>query len=136
MQIKEDIINITKAEWEMIQAGFEVDLRALDEDGNPLPAEELEALNIGNAEEIAEIVKKYDFEAGTNPLSFYFEFDDGMEIYLSFYMEEFGGVVEWGFNNDMDSESEYWLEQRSEWDKYNKNTGESDIKYVCLFNII
>lgn len=138
MQIKEDIIDITKEEWEMIRDSFDIDFRVVDENRNPLPESEVDTdlIRMGDFQEISDKIKKWDFRAGTNPLTFIFEFDNGEKIYCAFYVEEFGGVVEWSFESDYDAQSEFMLEERTEWDVYNKHTGEIDIKYVCLFNII
>lgn len=137
MQILEDIIRVTKDEWNFLQDAFKVDMRAIDENGDPLPKEDLEReFSIGNGEEMAELIRTHDFKVGTNPITYTFEFDNGEKIYLNLYIEEWGGLVEWTFDSDQDGEAEYDLELRTEWDQYNKHTGEIDIKYVCMFEIV
>lgn len=137
MQILEDIIRISRAEWNMLQDAFKVDMRAIDENGDALPKEDLERdLSIGNGEEMAELIRTHDFRVGTNPASYTFEFDNGEKIYLNLYIEEWGGLVEWTFDSDQDGEAAYDLELCTEWDQYNKHTGEIDIKYVCMFEIV
>lgn len=137
MQILEDIIRIGKKEWEMIHDALEVDFRVVDENNDPLPAEDIDSgLNGIDAKRCSELINKWNFKCGSEPWSCVFEFDNGLKIHLRLCIEEFGGVFEWFFENDFDSESEYELEERTEWDQYNRNTGEIDIKYVCLFEIV
>lgn len=108
-----DIVKISRKDWEAIQASFFVDLREDEECYDE------------------EVIREHNLRAGTNPLSFEFKFADGTVIYLGWYVEEFGGVVEWGDNNYETLGSEGELEVRTEFiDK------ETDNVYVCEFEII
>lgn len=107
-------VQITKEEWEAIQASFSVDLR-----------EDVEGYN-------EEIINKYDFRAGTNPNTWIFIFEDGTKIYLDWFVEEFGGVVRWFDESEMESldESSYDLQNQTVFDAPNGD------KYICCFEII
>lgn len=108
-----DTVKISRKDWEAIQASFFVDLR---EDGDLYDEE---------------VIRENNLKAGTNPLSFKFKFADKTEIYLGWYVEEFGGVVEWGDNeyNTLGSEAE--LDIRTEFiDEETTNV------YVCEFEIV
>lgn len=111
-KIYKDVIQITKEEWEAIQASFSIDLREEEQGYNE------------------EIINKYDFRAGTNPMSFEFNFEDGDIIYLGWYVEEFGGVVEWGDKEGSTLESGYDLDTHT---KFTDNNGNV---YVCEFEIM
>lgn len=115
-RIYKDVKQIKRKEWEAIQASFSVTLVEGTEDYNK------------------EIIDKYDFRAGTNPMSFQFNFENGEVIYLGWYVEEFGGAVEWGDSNGSTIESEFDLDLRTEFTETN-SAGET-ISYVCEFEII
>lgn len=137
MQIKEDIIRISREEWDKIHAALEIDFRVVDENNNPLPADQIDPmLRDIDAKRCSELINKYDFRCGTEAWSCVFEFDDRTKIYLRLCIEEFGGVFEWFFEDTYDSESDYELEWRTEWDSYDKHTGNIATKYICMFDIV
>lgn len=98
-------------EWEAIQASFSVDLREGEERYNE------------------EVINKYDLRAGTNPLGLMFEFENGTKIYMGWYIEEFGGLVEWGDDNMNTLSTDYELGLETEFTESTEK--ESDITYVC-----
>lgn len=106
-------IKIHKDEWEAIQASFHIDLREEDPCYNE------------------EVINRYDFRAGTNPANFTFEFADGTKIFLGWYVEEFGGVVEWGDEELNTLDSGYELATRTEF-----IDNESGNVYVCAFEVL
>ena len=102
---------LTRQEWEAIQASFSVDLREDEEGYNE------------------EVINKYDLRAGTNPIGLNFKFDNGTEIYLGWYVEEFGGLVEWGDDNMNTLSTDYELELETEFTGSTEK--DADCHYVC-----
>lgn len=107
-------VNVTKEEWEAIQASFSVDLR-----------EDVEGYN-------EEIIDKYDFRAGTNPETFTFHFEDGLEVVVDWYVEEFGGAIRWysSLEEDYIPADDYELHEE---ETFISNNGDH---YTCKFIII
>lgn len=111
MKRYEATVEVTHEEWEAIQASFSVDLREGEEGYNE------------------EVINKYDLRAGTNPIGLIFEFENGTKIYMGWYIEEFGGLVEWGDDNMNTLSTDYELELETE---FTGSTEEdSACKYVC-----
>lgn len=105
-------VSVTKEEWEAIQASFSIDLR-----------EDFEGYD-------EETINKYDFRVGTCPISFEFDFEDGTRIGCGWYIEEFGGYIEWGDFEDYSTLStDYELSEETSFEQDNGN------KYICRFVI-
>lgn len=107
-------VQVTREEWEAIQASFSVDLR-----------EDIEGYD-------EEIIDKYDFRVGTNPNTFLFHFADGTRIYCDWFVEEFGGVIRWFDENELESldESSYDLQFNTKFEASNED------EYICHFELI
>ncbi|MDE6410615.1 MAG: hypothetical protein K2K81_10305, partial [Muribaculaceae bacterium] len=107
-------VQVTKQEWEAIQASLRVDLR-----------EDTEGYD-------EELINKYDLRAGTNPATYVFKFEDGREIIMDWYVEEFGGAINWyddGVGDTLTGDV-FCLNQDESW-----NNEDGDI-YTCHFEII
>lgn len=107
-------VEVTKEEWEAIQASLSVDLREY-EDGYD-----------------EEIINKYDFRAGTNPATFYFVFENGERIICDWYIEEFGGAINWFDETLLDTIDGDTFELKEE----TVFNAPFDDEYICRFKII